>query len=139
MKMLLKIQLLSMASFVTLGCSEMLPTKETGSLTGEVFYLQRIALPPEANLTVTLADVSKADVSMEVISSRSYSTKDKSTPFAFELSYPKSEIKPNNTYNVSARITVNDEVIFISDTAHHVITDHNKTEKVKIKVVSTNN
>lgn len=135
MKVLFKIVCLSAFFFTILGCTDMLQKKETGTLTGEVFYMQRIALPPEANLTVTLADVSKVDASMEVISSRSYSTKDKPMPFTFELNYPLSAIKQSHTYNLSARITVNDEIIFISDTAHHVITDPNKTSNLKIKVV----
>ncbi len=138
MKLFFKIISLVTFFFTLIGCTDMLEKKETGILTGEIFYLQRIALPPEANLTVTLADVSKADASMEVISSRSYSTKDKPMPFTFELNYLMNVIKQNHTYNLSARITVNDEIIFISDTAHPVITDPNKTSDVKIKVVSIN-
>ncbi len=136
MKALFKIVCLSTFFFTLVGCTDMLQKKEVGILTGEVFYMERIALSPEANLTVTLADVSKADASMEVISSRSYSTKDKPMPFTFELNYPMSAIKPNHTYNLSARITVGDEIIFISDTAYQVITDPNKTTDLKIRVAS---
>lgn len=42
------------------ACHSMTPTPKA-SLDGEVFYLQRIALPPAATLSVSLQDVSLMD------------------------------------------------------------------------------
>lgn len=42
------------------ACQSMSPTPKA-SLDGEVFYLQRIALPPTATLSVSLQDVSLMD------------------------------------------------------------------------------
>ena len=42
------------------ACHSMTPTPKA-SLDGEVFYLQRIALPPTATLSVSLQDVSLMD------------------------------------------------------------------------------
>ncbi|MCC4800273.1 lipoprotein-related protein [Enterovibrio norvegicus] len=118
------------------ACSDIMAEQDMATVDGEVFYLQRIALPDNAKLTVTLADVSLADAPMEVISSQSYVTEGKQVPLPFSLSYSPSEIKPGHTYNVSARIEVNGELVFISDTAHSVINDPAATQNIKVQVVS---
>ncbi len=118
------------------ACSDIMADQDMATVDGDVFYLQRIALPDNAKLTVTLADVSLADAPMEVISSQSYVTEGKQVPLPFSLRYSPSEIKPGHTYNVSARIEVNGELVFISDTAHHVINDPASTQNIKVQVVS---
>ena len=118
------------------ACSDIMAEQDMATVDGEVFYLQRIALPDNAKLTITLADVSLADAPMEVISSQSYVTEGKQVPLPFSLSYSPSEIKPGHTYNVSARIEVDGELVFISDTAHPVINDPASTQNIKVQVVS---
>ena len=118
------------------ACSDIIAEQDMATVDGKVFYLQRIALPDNAKLTVTLADVSLADAPMEVISSQSYVTEGKQVPLPFSLGYSPNEIKPGHTYNVSARIEVNGELVFISDTAHHVINDPASTQNIEVQVVS---
>ncbi|MDD1794346.1 YbaY family lipoprotein [Enterovibrio makurazakiensis] len=118
------------------ACSDIMKEQDMATVNGDVYYLQRIALPSNAKLTVTLADVSLADAPMEVISSQSYMTEGQQVPLPFNLSYSPSEIKPGHTYTVSARIEVDGELIFISDTANHVINDPANTQNISIQVVS---
>lgn len=119
------------------ACSDIIKDdREMATVNGDVFYVQRIALPDNAKLTVTLADVSLADAPADVISSQSYMTEGQQVPLPFSLEYSPAEIKPGHSYNVSARIEVNGELLFISDTAYPVITDPAKTHNVSIKVVS---
>ncbi|STQ76624.1 YbaY family lipoprotein [Grimontia hollisae] len=118
------------------ACTDIIRDPDMATVTGEVYYLQRIALPDNAKLTVTLADVSRADAPMEVISSQSYMTEGRQVPLPFSLSYSPSEIKSGHTYNVSARIEIDGKLVFISDTATHVINDPAQTQDVKVKVVS---
>src|SRR5690606_14129697 len=60
-----KLSLLAIAALLG-ACHSMQPAAKT-SLDGEVFYLQRIALPPTAILSVSLQDVSLADAPAVVL------------------------------------------------------------------------
>ncbi len=61
-------------------------TPPSASLDGEVFYLQRIALPPNATLSVSLQDVSLADAPAVVLDEQSGPIKGQ-VPLPFHLSY----------------------------------------------------
>ncbi|MGF1737401.1 YbaY family lipoprotein [Photobacterium satsumensis] len=90
---------------------------------GTLTYKERIALPDNARITVTLADVSKMDVAAEVLSSQAFLADGKQVPFEYQLNFSRQEIIPNHTYAVSARIEVDGKLLFITDTANHVLTD----------------
>lgn len=102
------------------------------SVTGTVAYRERILLPPNAVVTITLQDVSKQDVASEVVATQTFTTDGAQVPFDFELSYNMADIKPQDTYTVSARIDVDGELRFISDTRYAVITDSNHTQHAAI-------
>lgn len=93
---------------------------------GSVFYLERMALPPGAMLTVQLADVSKADAAADVIAKE---TKLLTTqvPIPFSLSYDRKAIIESHTYVVQARIEVDGKLRFISTTSNLVITNGRPT------------
>ncbi len=105
------------------------------TITGTVAYRERIALPPNAVVTVTLEDVSLADAPSKVIATQSVETEGKQVPFAFELSYDSNSVKAKHTYSVRARIEVDGKLRFISDTRHAVITDEAQTHQVDIRLV----
>jgi putative lipoprotein len=88
-------------------------TEPSGALEVSVLYRERIALPPGAELTVTLSDVSKMDVPETVISSvrRKLST---SPPYRVQLTYDAGLIRERHRYNVRAKITLEDRLLFIS-------------------------
>ncbi len=105
------------------------------TITGTVAYRERIALPPNAVVTVSLEDVSLADAPSKVLAKQTFETDGKQSPFAFELNYDSSEIQAKHTYSVRARIDVDGKLRFISDTRQAVITDEAQTHQVDIRLV----
>lgn len=91
------------------------------SVQGSVNIRQRIALPPDAVLTVTLSDASLADAPSRVISQRAIRTEGQQAPFNFVLPYNPADIQPNARIILSAAITVNGQLMFITDTIQEVI------------------
>ena len=71
------------------------PAIQQPNVSGTVWIRQKVALPPDAVLTVTLSDASLADA--------------------------PSDVQPNARILLSAAITVNDKLVFITDTVQPVI------------------
>jgi len=109
------------------------PTATVESLDGEVFYLQRIALPPTATLTVSLQDVSLADAPAVVLDEQSGPVKGQ-VPLPFHLSYDPTQVKPGHRYAVSARIEVDGQLMFITTEQHTVQLDGKDPQPLKIRV-----
>jgi len=108
------------------------------AVTGTVTYLQRIALPPEAVVTVRIEDVSKADALAEVLGEQVIETKGAQVPFAFEVPYDAGKIEENHTYSMRVRIEDGaGNLLFINDTSVPVITNENPTQDVEVIVVPT--
>ncbi|WP_395336136.1 YbaY family lipoprotein [Novosphingobium sp. BL-8H] len=87
------------------------------TLTGHATYRERIALPPDARLSVAIADVSRMDTAAPVIASTEFATEGWQVPLAFTLDYDASKIDPRGRYAVSARITDGaGQLVWITDT-----------------------
>ncbi|MDI9765493.1 YbaY family lipoprotein [Pantoea dispersa] len=91
------------------------------NVSGSVYIRQRIALPPDAVLTVTLADASLADAPSKVLSQRVVRTEGKQAPFQFVLPFNPADIQPNARILLSAAITIEGKLAFITDTVKPVI------------------
>ncbi|HAS6260121.1 YbaY family lipoprotein [Vibrio vulnificus] len=120
------------------GCQTSEPlVKDQGiqTISGTVFYRERIALPENAAVTLVLEDVSLADAPAKVIAKHKFITNGKQVPLSFDLAYDSKKIIANHRYNVRARIEVNGRLRFISDTIVPVITDEANTHNVEIMVV----
>ena len=104
-------------------------------ITGTVTYRVRSALPPSAVIDVTLADVSLADAPAKVVSTQRIEAQGQQVPIPYELTYDPAQIDPRLTYAVSARITDGSQLLFISDTANHVLTRDAPLTDVEIVVV----
>jgi putative lipoprotein len=123
-------------ALVVTACTTLVPNdNDMGTVTGSLAYRERIALPNNARITVALSDVSKMDVAAEVISSQAFMSEGKQAPYDFSLGYKLQDIKSNHTYAISARIEVNGKLIFITDTANHVITDASTTNNLDLMLV----
>ncbi len=96
---------------------------EMPAVKGTVSYRERIALPAGAVLKVVLEDVFIADKAATVISQIEQAAG--APPMAFELNYDASKIDPAMRYNVRARIELDGNLLFISDTAAPVLTHEN--------------
>jgi putative lipoprotein len=92
---------------------------EEKMIAGEVLYRERIALPPNAKLTVQLADVSLADAPAAIIAEQTLDPAGQ-VPIKFELRFDPSVIQPKMSYALLAHITVDDQLWFITDTRHEV-------------------
>ncbi|MER8686910.1 YbaY family lipoprotein [Mesorhizobium sp. M0895] len=89
------------------------------TLKGEVMYRERIALPPNAVLSVQLADVSLADAPAAIIGERKVVPAGQ-VPIKFEISFDPQVIRPDMTYALQARITVDDRLLFVTGARHQV-------------------
>jgi len=114
------ILLILATAFPLAGCtskpidSEVPPTALT-QLTVEVFYREKIALPPGAVLKVRLEDVSKMDVASVEIASRMVPL-ETAPPYSVDLSYDPTVIKEGMRYGIRARIEFDGKLLFINDT-----------------------
>ena len=138
------ILLTSLVSFgLLVGCqttsetnaSQEVVAENTQVISGTVSYRERIALPENALVTVTLEDISLADAPSTVIATQEFTTDGKQVPFAFELKYDASQIKDNHRYNVRATIHVDSKLRFTTDTIAPVITDSANTESLDLRLV----
>lgn len=78
-------------------------------------------MPPGAVATVTLEDVSRMDVTVEVIATRQIQMTSQ-VPIPFRLPYNPDSIIENHSYSVRAKIHVRGQLVFTTDTNHPVIT-----------------
>ncbi|WP_160106791.1 YbaY family lipoprotein [Pseudomonas izuensis] len=125
-----KLSLIAVAVLLT-ACQH--PPAPKATLNGEVFYLQRIALPPTAVLSVSLQDISLADAPAKVIDEQRGPVKGQ-VPLPFHLSYDPLQIEPNHRYSVSARIEVDGKLLFITTENHAVRLDGTDPQPLKVRV-----
>ncbi len=102
------------------------------TVTGHVTYRQRVALPPGALVRVQVRDVSLAD-SPSVTLAEQVIEATHQVPIPFSLVFDAESLDPRRTCAVSARITVDGQLAWISDT-HHPVSTETDTE-VDIVVV----
>lgn len=95
------------------------PGPGTVTLTGTVTYRERIALPADSRLIVTINDVSLADAPSVTIAQTEKKTEGEQVPLAFSLTYDPGRIEPRRSYAVSARILDGQgQLAWITDTRH---------------------
>ena len=80
------------------------PQPATVTLNGTALYRERIALPADSRLIVTISDVSLMDAPSVTIAQTEMKTEGKQVPLAFSLTYDPARIEPRRSYAVSARI-----------------------------------
>lgn len=80
-------------------------SEEPVTLDGTVTYRQRIALPPDATLKITLADMKQVAEAAPIIAETEIDTAGRQVPISFALDYDPKRIAAGNNYAISARIT----------------------------------
>jgi copper homeostasis protein (lipoprotein) len=94
----------------------------TSSISGTIFYRERILLRPGSRLEIALEDVSRADAPALVIAEQAI-TDPGQVPVSFELPYEPSAIDERMSYSMRARILgADDQLLFINDTHIPVLT-----------------
>jgi len=90
-------------------------------VSGHVLYLERIATPADARLEVVLQDISKAGAPAERLGEMIVQPAGQ-PPYEFRIAYDPARIDPRHTYSVSARLYDRNELLFVTDQVHQVIT-----------------
>lgn len=103
------------------------------TVSGKIVYRERIALPPEANLTVQLSDISLADAPAKTIGEARIEQV-QGSPIPFAISFDTDQIQPGHTYALQARIAAGDTLWFVND-ERHTIDPENPGAPVELKVV----
>ncbi|MEQ5803013.1 YbaY family lipoprotein [uncultured Halomonas sp.] len=83
-------------------------------ISGDVWYRERIALPPGAELTVTLEDQSRADAPATILTDYTHTVDGTPPPYPFRLVFNPAVIDERMTYGLRARIEHNGDLLFIS-------------------------
>jgi len=91
-------------------------------VSGSAAYRQRIAMPPDAVLTVRVEDVSRADAPAPVLAETSEPFGARQVPIAFSLNVPSATIDPRFSYAVRATITVDGKLRFTTTRSYAVLT-----------------
>lgn len=107
------------------ACATIMPPSEAPvSVTGNITYRERMALPPTAQVEIQLSDVSLMDAPSKTIAQQSFTADGRQVPFAFSLTVDQRQLDPRHSYAVSARITdASGRLMFITDTRNSVAFD----------------
>ncbi|WP_419554537.1 YbaY family lipoprotein [Candidatus Poriferisodalis sp.] len=101
------------------------PVGADASVRGSITYRERIALTPDAVVTIQLRDTSYADAASVLIAEQIISNPGQ-VPIDFNVRYVSDEIDDRNTYSIAVVITEGDgRMAFTNDTAYDVITRGN--------------
>lgn len=101
----------------------------------EAFYFDRSMLPPNAELIVTLEDVSKMDVAAEVISTNR-AVLNSAPPYRITLNYDPTKVLPNMRYNVRAQIKKDGQLLYTSTASHNPFVGSEKALRIKLDKVA---
>ncbi|MEZ9821785.1 YbaY family lipoprotein [Shewanella sp. 10N.286.45.A1] len=101
---------------------------------GEVWYKERIALPPEAVISIKVQDVSLMDAPAVVIAE--FERSDVSTPTPFQFLINRDQFEAGHTYTIGARISLNDKLMFINEQAYKVDLDSSEPMSVLLQKVA---
>ena len=89
------------------------------NISGEVRYLEKVALLPNSTLHVTLQDISLQDVPAKELASQTIRNAE-TTGLDFDLVYNTADVLDGHRYSVSAEIRTNGRLVFIN-TEHHLV------------------
>lgn len=104
------------------------------TISGEVAYRERIALPPHAVLTVRLVDMSLADAPETVLGEHKVDPAGQ-VPIKFEIKIDPAVVQQNASYALQARISVDNQLWFINDERYAVDLLKPEPQKMMLKMV----
>jgi putative lipoprotein len=115
------------------GCGDDTTDPSPLAVTGTVTYLERIAMPQGAVVTVRLEDVSVADVAA-VLLDQQVITAPGNVPVPYRVEYDSGSIDERHTYAVRAEIRVGGQLWATTTQSHLVITGGHPSTGVEILV-----
>ena len=90
-------------------------------ISGNVSYLQRIALPPDAVLIVRIQDVSRADAPARILAEQRIELAGRQVPISFQTTVDRDLIGKRARITAAGRIERGGKLLFISDKSYPVI------------------
>jgi len=103
------------------------------SVRGTVTYQQRIALPPNSQITVRLVD--SAAPTGTPVAENTFSSGNRQVPIPYTLEYANRDINRQRNYEMQAEIRSGGQITFRSTTGTPVTLRGNRTDNVEIVVV----
>ena len=116
----LKIPILPLL-LVVAGCAANPTHTEMAEVSGQAFFIERMAVPSHARLEVVLEDISRPGMAAERLG-ETIMTNVGQPPYEFQIEYDPAEIDPRHSYRVAARLYDGDRLLFVTDQVHQVIT-----------------
>jgi len=105
------------------------------SLSGSVFVRQRMAIPANAALTVTLSDVSGGPGNTKVLAQRVQTLAGKQSPFSYVLPLQGVQLDSKSPALLTAAITLNGKVIFASESFQPITTVASQKKDINLVAV----
>jgi putative lipoprotein len=136
MKHEIRLAVMMCAIVLSVGCTKktnVTPAALKTAISGNVMYLERIALPPNAVVQVQLQDVSRADAPAIVLGEQTI-TASHQVPIPFRIEYDPKQIQENHTYSITARITIESQLRWTNTNAVRVLTQGNPKDNVSVRV-----
>ncbi|MFT5236254.1 MAG: putative lipoprotein [Shewanella sp.] len=100
---------------------------------GEVWFKERMALPPQAMLTVQVKDVSLMDAPAVVIAE--IERGDVTTPAPFQFIINRDQFEKGHTYAIGAKISLNGKLMFINTQAYKIDIESSEPMSVLVQKV----
>ena len=100
------------------------------TIDGTIWYRERILMPPDAEIMVSLVDVAKMDVAATVIASKRFEING-APPWNFTLYYDPQKLNDMGRYALQAGLEANGRPLFITTSLIPVF-DHDATKGIKI-------
>ncbi|VXD23913.1 conserved exported hypothetical protein [Planktothrix serta PCC 8927] len=98
---------------------------QESKVTGTVTYRQRIALPPNSTVVITLQDTTRSNRAPRNIAQQTIPLRGQQVPIPFSLIYNPTEIQPNGVYRIRAEIYVEGRLTWANTNQDRVITQGN--------------
>jgi putative lipoprotein len=99
---------------------------ESVTVSGTVWYRERIALPPGAVVVIRVLDTARADAPSTTLAETRFEPETQ-VPVHFEATVPRSAFTAPGSYAVAARIEVGGSLAWVSD-SHHAVTPDGPNE-----------
>jgi putative lipoprotein len=103
-------------------------------LSGQVFYSERVALPPDALLEVRLVDMSPSGAGPRSVAVTRVKTRHQ-MPIHYHLPFHQANIQHGHSYALQARITVKGKLLFATSKQYSVLTDRPDETDIKVDLV----
>ncbi len=137
--LILALPLLFLSTLVLAQSAPDSTPQSANTVTGTVFYRQRIALPPNAVIKVVIEDVSYPDAPPVSIAEQEIAPSGKQVPIAFAVRYDPSVLIPSHQYRIRATITADNHLLFESKSDYPVFAAHPQPSlEIRVDQVSGN-